>query len=69
METPAVVEQNEYSRLQCFLHIMLMVTFNCHHLWLANMEVHAALRMLEAPDKLQCQYKFLGNKQDIYIFL
>jgi len=52
METPAVVEQNEYSGLQCFLNVMLMVTLNCQHLWLGNMEVHVSLRMLEAPHEL-----------------
>jgi len=40
METPAVVEQNENSGLQCFSHVILKVTLNCHHLWLANVEVH-----------------------------
>jgi len=52
METPAVVEQNEYSGLQCFLNVILMVTLNCHHLWLGNMEVYVTLRVLEAPHKL-----------------
>jgi hypothetical protein len=46
-ETPAMLEQNQNSMLQCSLPVMLMALVNYHPQYVAEILVHGTLRMLK----------------------